>query len=141
MAEAAKTESSTEVEAIPLSELRKINPILEKHGHKPSYLIPILKDCQDFFGYLPAEVQRYIAKGLGLTSSQVHGVVTFYSFFTMIPRGKYTLRICLGTACYVKGAPDLLLKKCDRIIVPPRMAIASIGSSRSRPSMIFFLIT
>lgn len=108
MVEAAKMEGPQVVEEIPISELRKINPILERFQQKPSYLIPILKDCQELFGYLPAEVQRHIARGLGVTSSHVYGVISFYSFFTMTPRGKHILRLCLGTACYVKGASDIL---------------------------------
>jgi NADH:ubiquinone oxidoreductase subunit E len=115
MVEAAKLQGNSISEEIPLSELRRIDPILNKYGRKPNYLIPILKECQEIFGYLPAEVQRYIAKGLGITSSQVYGVVTFYSFFTMIPRGKYTLRCCLGTACYVKGAPDIVQKLTETL--------------------------
>lgn len=110
MEEAAKIDVPREVEEIPISELKKIDPILERYQHKPSYLIPILKEGQELFGYLPVEVQRYIARGLGVNSSHVHGVITFYSYFTMTPRGKYTLRLCLGTACYVKGASDIMKK-------------------------------
>lgn len=108
MEEAEKADVPMEVEEIPISELKKIDPIVERYQYKPSYLIPVLKESQELFGYLPAEVQRYIAREIGVTSSHVYGVISFYSFFTMTPRGKYTLRLCLGTACYVKGAPDIL---------------------------------
>lgn len=117
MGELAKVQGPSKVEEIPLSELRRIDPILNRYGRKPNYLIPILKECQEVFGYLPPEVQRYIARGLGINSSQVYGVVTFYSFFTMVPRGKYTLRCCLGTACYVKGAPDIVQKLTETLNV------------------------
>lgn len=108
MSTVAAPESSIEV--IPYEELQKIDAIIARYGYKPGYLIPMLKDSQEMFGYLPAEVQRYIAKGLKISPSHIYGVVSFYSFFTMIPRGKYTVRVCLGTACYVKGAPDILAK-------------------------------
>ncbi len=70
-------------------------------------LIEILRTAQEIFGYLPLEVQEFIAREMDIPVSKVYGVVTFYNFFSMQPRGKYTLNLCLGTACYVKGAPRL----------------------------------
>lgn len=67
-------------------------------------LIPVLHRAQDLFGYLPAEVQEHVARRLGLPVSEVLGVVTFYHFFSMQPRGRHTINVCLGTACYVRGA-------------------------------------
>lgn len=67
-------------------------------------LIPILHKAQELFGYLPEEVQEHVARALDLPVSEVLGVVTFYSFFSMQPRGRHTVNICLGTACYVRGA-------------------------------------
>ena len=71
-------------------------------------LIEILRSAQEIFGYLPVEVQEFIAQELNIPVNQIYGVVTFYNFFTMTPRGKYNLNVCLGTACFVKGAPRLV---------------------------------
>ncbi len=67
-------------------------------------LIPVLHHAQDLFGYLPVDVQRHVAQALDLPVSEVYGVVSFYHYFTMHPRGRHTVNICLGTACYVRGA-------------------------------------
>lgn len=71
-------------------------------------LIEILRVAQEIFGYLPVEVQEFIGKEMDIPVSKIYGVVTFYNFFSMKPRGKYTLNVCTGTACYVKGAPRLI---------------------------------
>ena len=104
------TAPDTSIEVIPYDELQRLDSIIDKYNAKPGYLIPVLKDAQETYGYLPAEVQRYIAGGMRISPSHIYGVVSFYSFFTMVPRGKYTVRVCLGTACYVKGAPDIITK-------------------------------
>jgi len=96
------------VEAIPPEELEKLDAIIDKYEGKPNYLIPALKEAQEMFGYLPEEVQRWLAKGMHVSPSHVYGVVTFYSFFTIFPRGRHTIRLCLGTACYVKGSKEML---------------------------------
>ncbi|MDD4223846.1 MAG: NAD(P)H-dependent oxidoreductase subunit E [Candidatus Cloacimonetes bacterium] len=70
-------------------------------------LIEVLRQAQEIFGYLPVEVQEFIAREMDIPANKIYGVVTFYNFFTMKPRGKYTLNLCMGTACYVKGAPRL----------------------------------
>ncbi|HMA68606.1 MAG TPA: NADH-quinone oxidoreductase subunit NuoE [Candidatus Mcinerneyibacterium sp.] len=72
--------------------------------HMPGTLINVLHKAQEIFGYLPIEVQTFISEKLGVPYSKVYGVVTFYNFFSMTPRGKYVINICMGTACYVKGA-------------------------------------
>lgn len=91
----------------------KIAEICAKFGNKPGELINVLHGCQGEFGYLPEEVQREIAKNLNMPISKVYGVVTFYSFFTMTPKGKHAISVCLGTACYVRGSEAILdeLKK------------------------------
>ena len=89
---------------------REMDTILDQYRDKPGSLIPVLQKAQGVCGYLPAEVQRYVAEGLNISPSQVFGVVSFYSFFTMKPRGRYTIRVCLGTACYVKRADEILDK-------------------------------
>ncbi|NLH93805.1 MAG: NAD(P)H-dependent oxidoreductase subunit E [Candidatus Cloacimonetes bacterium] len=70
-------------------------------------LIEVLRQAQEIFGYLPVEVQEFISREMNIPANKIYGVVTFYNFFTMIPRGKYTLNLCMGTACFVKGAPRL----------------------------------
>ncbi|BDU50668.1 NADH-quinone oxidoreductase subunit NuoE family protein [Haliovirga abyssi] len=87
------------------SKLEKfINELPEKKGA----LISVLHRAQDIFGYLPAEVQKFISEKLDIPLAKVYGVVTFYSFFTMTPKGEYPISVCLGTACYVRGAEKVL---------------------------------
>ena len=105
-----KRETKPTVEVIPPEELEKLDEIIDKYSGKVGYLIPALKDAQEMYGYLPMEVQRRVAQGLHISPSHVYGVVTFYSFFTITPRGRHTIRLCLGTACYVKGAKEILEK-------------------------------
>ncbi|MFO8144823.1 MAG: NAD(P)H-dependent oxidoreductase subunit E [Candidatus Syntrophosphaera sp.] len=86
----------------------KLKKVISEHKDTPNPLIEILRIAQEIFGYLPLEVQQFIAQEMNIPSSKIYGVVTFYNFFTMQPRGKYTINICMGTACYVKGAPRLI---------------------------------
>jgi NADH:ubiquinone oxidoreductase subunit E len=86
----------------------RIDEILARRAGRPGSLIPALEEIQGITGYLPESVQRRVAAGLSLPLSQVYGVVTFYSFFTMKPRGQHQVRVCLGTACHVAGAPLVL---------------------------------
>jgi len=85
----------------------KIDEILEQTGRDESMLIQILEQVQHELGYLPEDVQAYLAESLSIPLSQIYGVVTFYSWFNTEPVGKYIINICLGTACYVKGAGDI----------------------------------
>jgi len=98
------------VETLPEEELAKLDPIIGKYAGRPGYLIPALKESQEAIGYLPQEVQWRLAEGLNIPPSHIYGVVSFYSFFTMKPRGRHMIRLCLGTACYVKGAPEVQAK-------------------------------
>jgi NADH:ubiquinone oxidoreductase subunit E len=84
-------------------QIEKLDGIISKYKGKPGSLIPVLEEAQMILEYLPVSVQKRVAQGLNLPLSRVYGVVTFYSFFTMEPRGKHTVRVCLGTACYVRG--------------------------------------
>lgn len=95
---------------IKLSEaaLLQLHTICNEHRNDPGELINILHAAQGCFGYLPREVQEVIAAHLSIPVSRVYGVVTFYSFFTMTPKGKYPISVCLGTACYVRGAEKVL---------------------------------
>ena len=75
---------------------------------KSSSLIAVLHQAQEIFGYLPEDVQRFVAKKLNQPVSEVNGVVTFYSYFTETPTGKHVINVCMGTACFVKGSADIL---------------------------------
>jgi len=86
----------------------KINEICDSFDNEPLELINILHKSQEHFGYLPAEIQEAIASKLNIPVAQVYGVVTFYSFFTMTPKGRHPISICMGTACYVRGAEKVL---------------------------------
>lgn len=90
-----------------------LDDVLEEYRDKPGALIPVLQITQKMFGYLPKDALKKISLKLGKPYSEVAGVVSFYSFFTTVPRGKYIVRVCLGTACYVRGGKEVLtsLKK------------------------------
>lgn len=82
--------------------------LIERYKTKKGALVPLLHEAQEIFGYLPEEVQRRVADGLGIPLSEVYGVATFYSLFSLKPRGKHKIGICLGTACYVRGSGEIL---------------------------------
>ncbi len=88
--------------------MAEVDRIIGHHRGQPGALIPVLQKTQEVCGYLPPYVQDHIARGLGVPGSTVFGVVTFYSFFTMKPRGRHTVRVCMGTACFVRGANEAL---------------------------------
>ena len=90
------------------SNFLKIKEICESFDNNPGELINVLHKTQESFGFLPEEVQQVVADCLGIPVGRVYGVVSFYSFFTMKPKGKYAISVCLGTACYVKGAEKIL---------------------------------
>jgi NADH-quinone oxidoreductase subunit E/NADP-reducing hydrogenase subunit HndA len=96
---------------------RKLDEIILKHRDRPGALIPVLQQAQGLVGYLPPIVQRHIARGLNVSVSEVHGVVSFYSFFSMKPKGKHNIKICLGTACYVKRAEEIVQRLKDELKV------------------------
>ena len=86
----------------------RLNETLKEYQHKEGGLIPVLQIAQGLFGYLPEQVLRHIAKGMDKPYSEVAGVVGFYSFFSTQPRGDNVIRVCLGTACYVRGGKQVL---------------------------------
>jgi len=86
----------------------KIEEIAKAFNNNPGELINVLHKVQDYLGYLPAEAQEVIAQELKIPTAKVYGVVSFYSFFTMIPKGRFPISICMGTACYVRGAEKIL---------------------------------
>ncbi len=88
--------------------MARLDTVLEEYREKPGALIPVLQIAQSIFGHLPEPVIKHIALGLGKSYSEVAGVVSFYSFFSTTPRGKHLIRVCLGTACYVRGGKRVL---------------------------------
>ena len=94
------------------TELKKV---IEQKKDLEQPLIEILREAQEIFGYLPEEVQSFIAEQMRIPLSEIYGVVTFYNFFSMKPRGKFVVNVCTGTACFVKGAPRLLQMLSDEL--------------------------
>ena len=89
----------------------QLKAIIEAKKDIPGSLMSIMQDAQGIYGYLPLEVQSMIAEGVGVSVEDVYGIATFYAQFALSPKGRYNISVCLGTACYVKGAQDLV----DRI--------------------------
>ena len=89
----------------------KLQEVIEKHKGERGAVMPCLQEAMNIFGYVPQDVQEMIADGLGTTLSEVYGVSTFYSQFSLKPKGKHVIGVCLGTACYVKGSQKII----DRI--------------------------
>ena len=96
---------------------KKLHAVIDRHRDTRGALIPILHEAQELYGYLPLEVQRTIAEELETPLAEVYGVVSFYSQFTTTPRGKYRISVCMGTACYVKGAGEILDRLKARLSV------------------------
>lgn len=88
--------------------LNKIREICASHNNNSGELITILHEAQSVVGYLPQEIQEVVAEQLDIPVARVYGVVTFYSYFTMEPKGRYPISVCMGTACYVRGAEKIL---------------------------------
>lgn len=86
----------------------RIEAICDNRKNEKTPLIMILSDIQKEFGYVPLEVQEIVSKKTGISVAEIYGVVTFYSFFSLTPKGKYVIGCCLGTACYVKGGQQVL---------------------------------
>jgi len=99
--------------------LARLDGVIQEYRNKPGALIPVLQIAQGIFGYFPEVALKRIALGLNKSYSEVAGVVSFYSFFSTTPRGKHLIRVCLGTACYVRGGKRVLdtLKQKLRIDV------------------------
>lgn len=95
------------LEEFTLEQIDELNKIIEKHRMEPGGIIPLLEKAQDLLGYLPIAIQKQISNKTNIPLSRIYGIVTFYSFFTMTPRGKHTVQVCLGTACYVKGGKKI----------------------------------
>lgn len=88
----------------------ELKKIIEELRDEPGSLMPIMQKAQEIYGYLPIQVQTMISDGTGHPLEEIYGVATFYSMFNLMPKGKYRISVCLGTACYVKGAGDIYAK-------------------------------
>lgn len=96
------------LEFLEEAKIAELDRFIEEVSDPEGQLISILHKAQSIFGYLPKEVQMHIAKKTGVSTSKIYGVVTFYSLFTMKPRGRHMISVCMGTACFVKGAERVL---------------------------------
>ena len=115
-----KTEEVLEAqEEFTAEQWAAVDAVIKKYKKKPGSLIPALEEVQEAIGYLPRPVMKRVALGLKVPFSEVYGVVTFYSFFTMAPKGKHTVRCCLGTACYVRGGKKILETLTETLKVQP----------------------
>jgi NADH:ubiquinone oxidoreductase subunit E len=117
--EAEISGKQTGPEEFSCEKLAAVDDVINRHRSKAGALIPVLEEVQEILSYVPKSIQRRIARGLGIPLSEVWGVVTFYSFFTTIPRGRHTVRCCLGTACYVRGGKSNLEKLTAFLKIKP----------------------
>lgn len=97
----------------------QINQICDRYANETTPLMMILSDIQREYGYIPVEVQEIVSEKTGISVAEIYGVVTFYSFFSLTPKGKYIIGCCLGTACYVKGAQQIIDKFSEILKVGP----------------------
>ena len=97
----------------------KLAKVIQDHKEQKGALMPVLQEAQNIFGCVSEDVQKVIAEGLGVTLSEVYGVATFYSQFSLQPKGQYVCGVCLGTACYVKGSQAVLDKLCEELEINP----------------------
>ncbi len=112
---------------------RKVIEILDQHQRDPKMIIPILQAVQEEYRYLPQEVLVFVATSLGVSPAKIYGVATFYSHFSLEPKGKHILRICDGTACHVKGS--------GKIITALREHLSLNEKKKTTPDMLFTLET
>ena len=107
--------------------------VLDKYERSPNKLIAILQEIQDEYAYLPEDIMTYVATALGVSPGSVFGVATFYSHFTLEPKGKYVIKVCDGTACHVKKSEDIL-----KVL---RQELGLTGKTKTSPDMLFTLET
>ena len=91
----------------------KLEKIAKKYKNVEGGIISALHEVQDTYGYISSTAQKYLSKELNVPMSEIYGIITFYSRFSLVPKGKYNIQVCMGTACYVKGAQQLLDKMCE----------------------------
>lgn len=100
-------------------ELAAVDRVIDHYREKAGALIPALEEVQEAIGYLPKSIQARIAEAMRVPLKEVHGVVSFYSFFTVVPRGRHTTRCCLGTACYVRGGKKNMERLTEILRIEP----------------------
>ena len=93
----------------------KLREVIKQHQGEEGAAIPVLHEAQDIYGYLPIEVQKIISEGLNIPLAEIYGIVTFYTQFSLYPKGDYEVSVCLGTACYVKGSGTIIEKIKERL--------------------------
>ena len=96
---------------------KKLDAIVEKYKDTRGALIQVLHEVQEVYGYLPLEVQRAVSEKMNIPLAEIYGVVSFYTQFSIYPKGKYQINVCMGTACYVKGANEILDKFRTRLSI------------------------
>ena len=99
--------------------VKMIREICGRYANEKTPLIMILSDIQKEYGYIPLDVQKIVSEETGISVAEIYGVVTFYSFFSLEPKGKYVIGVCLGTACYVKGAQQIIDKFSEILGIAP----------------------
>ncbi|WP_027338926.1 complex I 24 kDa subunit family protein [Halonatronum saccharophilum] len=115
-------QSIEEINKEKLVEIKKkehFKKLLEEKNNEKYNLIDFLHEVQNIYGHLSRDIQITIAEEMGLPLSQIHSVVSFYSLFTTTPKGKYTIEVCMGTACYVRGSKDILDKLSKELDIEP----------------------
>jgi NADP-reducing hydrogenase subunit HndA len=117
-----------------LEQHTRLMDAIAKTGGDHSLLLGVLQEAQSIYGYLPEEVQIVISQEMGIPLSEIYGVVTFYSQFTLNPKGKYDIQVCMGTACYVKGAGEILARIKELLSIDvgeiTRDGVFSLGATR-----------
>ncbi|MBS3943232.1 MAG: NAD(P)H-dependent oxidoreductase subunit E [Dethiobacter sp.] len=116
-----------------LRRFAKVNEIIHKHGPVPAHLISILQDIQEEYRYLPEEILAYVATAMDISPAKVFGVATFYDYFSLVPKGKYLIKVCDGTACHVR--------KSQEIIEAIRRALSLSPHEESTQDLMFTLET
>ena len=99
--------------------VKQINEICQRYTDEKTPLMMILSDIQNEYGYIPLEVQEIVSRNTGISVAEIYGVVTFYSYFSLEPKGKYVIGVCLGTACYVKGSQMVIDKFSELLKIKP----------------------
>jgi NADP-reducing hydrogenase subunit HndA len=102
-----------------VEQVEELLAVIEKYRDEKGPLMPILQEAQRIYGYLPIEVQQIISRKMDISLEEIYGVVSFYSQFTLNPKGKYNISICLGTACYVKGSQEIFEAVQDKLGIKP----------------------
>ena len=106
--------------------VKQIEEICDRYCDEKTPLMMILSDIQNEYGYIPLEVQEIVSAKTGISVAEIYGVVTFYSFFSLTPKGKYVIGCCLGTACYVKGAQNVIDRFSELLGIRPGETTESV---------------